>query len=129
MRFRLAETVYICSDPMLKEAFGYDSATNMADAILARTYVYPPNIDQATREICKECARIRMMIPTDSVSTHLSKEDWQYQWKGRRESTSSSDGFHFGHYIAGIQSDHISHFHALKVTLGVVHARLGQNLV
>jgi hypothetical protein len=82
MRFRLAEAVYICSDPMLKEAFGYDPATNMADAILAGTYVYPPKIDQAMREICKECACIRMMIPKDSVSKHLSKKDWQYQWKG-----------------------------------------------
>jgi hypothetical protein len=58
------------------------------------------------------------MIPKDSVSTHLSKEDWQHQWKGCRESTlSSKSGLHFGHYIAGIQSDHISHFHALKAAL------------
>jgi hypothetical protein len=79
LRFRLAEPVPICSDPLLREAFGYNLATNMADVILAETYVYPPNFDQATREICKECACIRLMIPKDSVSTHLSKEDWQYQ--------------------------------------------------
>ncbi len=30
---------------------------------------------------------------------------------------SSESGLHFGHYIAGIQSDHISHFHALKAAL------------
>jgi hypothetical protein len=72
LRFRLAEAAPICSDPMLKKAFGYNLATNMADAILARTYIYPPSFDQAMREICKECARIRLMIPKDSDSTHLS---------------------------------------------------------
>ncbi len=78
MRFRLAEAVPISSDPMLREVFRYNAATpNMADGILAGTYVYvyPPNFDQVTREICKEYAHIRLMIPKDSVSTHLSKED------------------------------------------------------
>jgi hypothetical protein len=48
----------------------------------------------------------------------MSREDWQIQWVGRKESISSSEsGLHFGHYIAGTRSDHISHFHALKATL------------
>jgi hypothetical protein len=80
--------------------------------------VYPPDFDQATKEICEECARIRVMIPQDSLDTLITKEDWQCQWRGRRELTSSSEsGLHFGHYIAGISSDHISYFHALKATL------------
>jgi hypothetical protein len=58
------------------------------------------------------------MIPKDTISTHVTKEDYQRQLKGRRESTSSSiSGKHFRHHIAGTQSDHISHFHALKATL------------
>jgi hypothetical protein len=58
------------------------------------------------------------MIPKDTISTHVTKEDYQRQWKGHRESTSSLiSGKHFAHYITGIQSDHISHFHALKATL------------
>ena len=58
------------------------------------------------------------MIPKDTISTHVTKEDYQRQWKGRRESTSLSiSGKHFGHYIVGTQSDHISHFHTLKATL------------
>jgi hypothetical protein len=70
------------------------------------------------REICEECTRICCMIPKDTISTHVSKEDYQRQWKGHRELTSLSIlGKHFGHYIAGTQSDHISHFHALKATL------------
>jgi hypothetical protein len=41
LRFRLAEAAPICSDPMLREAFVYNLATNTADAILVGTYVYP----------------------------------------------------------------------------------------
>jgi hypothetical protein len=33
----------------------------------------------------------------------------------------SISGKHFGHYILGTQSDHISHFHALKATLIMKH--------
>lgn len=86
--------------------------------ILDGTYEYPPDFDQATKEICKECARIWVMIPQDSLDTKITKEDWQGQGKEKRESTSSSEsGLHFGHYIAGISSDHVSYFHALKATL------------
>ncbi len=77
LHFRLAEAVSICSDPMLKEAFGYNATTKMVQAILVGTYQYPPNFDQVTKELCEECSRIRVMIPQDSVCTHLSKEDWQ----------------------------------------------------
>jgi hypothetical protein len=58
------------------------------------------------------------MIPQDSLDTLITKKDWQRQWRGRRELTSSLEsGLHFGHYIEGISSDHISYFHALKATL------------
>jgi hypothetical protein len=55
------------------------------------------------------------------------------QWRGKRESMSSSEsGLHFGHYIAGLQSDHLSYFHALKATLiiwrGVVLDRWARGL-
>jgi hypothetical protein len=134
MKFRLAEAAPICSDPVLRKAFGYIAATDMVDVILAGTYIYPSNFDQAIRKFCKECAPIHLMIPKDSVSMHLSKEDWQYQWKGRQESTSSSEsGLHFGHYIARIQSDQISHFHDLKATLimkrGIVLKRWARGLL
>jgi hypothetical protein len=103
---------------MLHEAFGPNAITDTAHTILAGTCVYPPDFDQATREICKECVCICMMILQDSVSIHISNEDWQRQWKGRQESTLSLElGLHFGHYIVGTQFEHTSHFHALKATL------------
>ncbi len=73
------------------------------------------------------------MIPKDSLNITVSKEEWRGQWKGRRESSSSLEsGLHFGHYIAGCGSDHISYFHALKATLimqrGVVLEQWGCGL-
>ena len=116
-QFFLAGNAPICTGG-LRGWFGYNAVTRTAQAILAGTYVYPPDFDQATREICEECARIRVMIPRDSLNTLLTKEDWRCQWQGRQESTSSSEsGLHFGHYIVGISSGHISYFHALKATL------------
>jgi hypothetical protein len=47
----------------------------------------------------------------------LPKEDWRHQWRGMCKSTLSSEsGLHFGHYL-GVESDYISHFHALKASL------------
>ena len=76
---------------------------------------------------------MRSKIPKDSLNILIMKEEWQQQWEGRHESTSTSElGLHFGHYIAGIKSDHISHFHALKAPFtlkwGVVLDRLSRGL-
>jgi hypothetical protein len=73
------------------------------------------------------------MVPKDSLDLSITRHDWRWQWKGRRESTSSSEsGLHFGHYIAGCNSDYIAHFHALKATLiinrGIVLDRWARGL-
>ncbi len=132
-RFFLVEDTPICSGP-LRGQFGYNAVTKTAKAILSGQYAYPPEFNQATQEICKECTRICCMIPKNSISTHVTKEDYQGQRKGHRESTSSLiSGKHFGLYIPGIQSDHISHFHALKATLimkrGIVLDRWARGLL
>jgi hypothetical protein len=77
-QFFLAENAPICSGG-LQGWFGYNAVTKTAWAILDGTYVYPSNFDQATKEICKECARIRVMISQDSLNTLLTKEDWRRQ--------------------------------------------------
>ncbi len=80
------------------------------------------------------CLTANPLITEGQAHTHThTKEDWQHQWRGRRELTSSLEsGLHFGHYIAGISSDHISHFHALKATLvlrrGIVLERWARGL-
>jgi hypothetical protein len=99
-RLFLAEAAPICTSK-LRGQFGYNAVTRTAKAILDRTYVYPKFFDQARKEICLECAHIRSMIPKDSLNTTITKEEWRGQWKGQRESTSSSESDqHFGHYIA-----------------------------
>ena len=131
-RFFLAETAPICSGALCGQ-FGYNATSRTAKAILDGTYKFPPNFDQATKEILLECVRIRVMIPINSLNMLITKEEWKQQWRGRRESTSSSElGLHFGHSIAGIASDHISYFHALKASLiirrGVVLDRWARGL-
>jgi hypothetical protein len=59
-----------------------------------------------------------LTVPKDSLDLSITRHDWRRQWKGRQELTSSLEsGLHFGHYIAGCDSDYIAHFHAFKATL------------
>ncbi len=116
-RFFLAKDAPICQGK-LRGWFGYNSVSETAGAVLDGTFVYPNNFNEATKEICRECAAIRALIPINLLNILITKENWQQQWRGCRESTSSSEsGLHFGHYLAGILSSHISHFHALKALL------------
>ncbi len=56
-RFYLTEDAPICSGP-LRGAFGYNSVTPTAKAILEGTYNYPPDFDEVTKEILQECTLI-----------------------------------------------------------------------
>jgi hypothetical protein len=72
-RFFLAEAAPICTGN-LRGKFGYNAVTRTTKAILNGTYNFPPDFDQATKEICEECARIREMIPIDSMDIIITKE-------------------------------------------------------
>jgi hypothetical protein len=131
-RFYLAEEAPLCSGP-LRGQFGYNAITPTARAILAGTYQYPPEFDEATKEILKECAKIRLLIPKDSVTTRITKDDWHRHWSMAKESTSSSaSDRHFGHYKAGLRSEYIAYLHALQATLitrrGIVLDRWSKGL-
>jgi hypothetical protein len=56
-QFFLAEAASICTGRP-RGQFGYNAVTRTAKAILKGSYVYPEDFDQATKEICLECARI-----------------------------------------------------------------------
>ncbi len=79
-RFYLAEEAPMCSGS-LRGTFGYNSVTPMAEAILEGTYQYPPEFDEATKEILQECALIRLQVPNNSVSTTITPDDWSNQWR------------------------------------------------
>jgi hypothetical protein len=100
-RFYLAEAAPACNG-QLRRLFGYNATTITAKRILEGNYPYPEDFDQAPREICEECARIRLLVPPNSLNLSITRHDWRRQWKSRRESASSLEsGLHFGHYIAG----------------------------
>jgi hypothetical protein len=86
--------------------------------ILEGTFKYPPDFDEATKEILQECARIGLLVPKDMVGTGITKEDWHNYWGQTKEETSSLvSGRHFGHYKAGLRSVYISYLQALQATL------------
>jgi hypothetical protein len=52
------------------------------------------------------------------VATTITREAWQGHWSKSKEKTAASfSGCHFGHYIVGMRSDHITYLHALDATL------------
>ena len=131
-RFVLAEDAPLCQRP-LRGMFGYCAVSITAQSILSGKYNYPDNFDQATREILEECARIRLTIPIDAVSTVISPTQWASHWRKAKETTSSSiSGRHFGHYKAGTKSPYICYLQALLATLiakqGIVLDRWAQGL-
>jgi hypothetical protein len=56
----------------LRGKFGYNANTKIARAVLAGSYEYPPDFDQATREIFEEYAEIWFTIPVDLVVTTIT---------------------------------------------------------
>eukprot|EP00956_Cyclotella_meneghiniana_P004926 scaffold6070_cov41-Cyclotella_meneghiniana.AAC.5 len=116
-RFYLAEQAPVCKG-RLRGDFGYMANTSAAKEVLAGEYDFPLDGHQGTKDIFDEVARIRSIVPENSVSTDLRRPAWKEKWRGSSEKTSSSlSGLHFGHYIAGASSEVISHHHALKATI------------
>jgi len=112
-RYNLAEEAPICQGG-LRGQFGYISTLPTAKAVLDGTYNFPPDIDVVTKELFKEIANICLIVPLNSVTGVILREQWQKRWKKVKEDTSSSySGLHFGHYIAGADCNYISQFHAL----------------
>jgi len=71
-RFHLAEEAPVCQG-QLRQDLGYNAVSETARAILDDTYMYPASFDQATKELCQECARIRKIVPKDSVRIKIMK--------------------------------------------------------
>ncbi len=116
-RFYLAEDAPICKGQLRKD-FGYNGISTTAQAVLDGNYQFPDEFDAATRELCEECARIRLNVPKNSICTTINKDEWRDHWKRAKEDTSSSfSGRHFGHYKGGRTSDYISHFQAVLSSL------------
>ena len=83
-RFYLAEDAPICKGK-LREDFGYNGTSTTAQAVLDGNYQFPDEFDAATRELCVECARIRLNVPKNSICTTINKDKWRDHWKRAKE--------------------------------------------
>jgi hypothetical protein len=94
-RYNLAEEAPICKG-FLKGQLRYISTLPAARSVLDGSYDFPPDIDKVTKEFFKECAKIQLIVPANSVTGIISRKRWQQQWKKVKEDTSSSpSGLHF----------------------------------
>jgi hypothetical protein len=117
--FYLAEQAPVCQG-RLRGYFGYMANTRAAQEVLAGTYVPDEDTHYGTLDLFDEITNLRAVIPKDSVNCLVKHPLWRKKWKKKREETSSSEsGLHFGHYIAGADSDLISYCHALLAWLAL----------
>jgi hypothetical protein len=87
--FHLAKLAPLCSGT-LRGTFGYNAICQTSHEILEGTYIYPPDFDQATKEILQECAVIRLQISKSLVNSMIAKENWGNHWGRAKEESSSS---------------------------------------
>ena len=67
-----------------------------------------------------EIARVREIVPADSVSSTITGQQWSAYWTRAKEETSSSEsGLHFGHQIASAHSPLLSHLHATRCSIAL----------
>jgi len=121
-RYTLAREAPICNGELFQD-FGYLANTPASNAVLDGTYTMPPESDQTTAKLFEEIAKIRALIPKDSVSIKITPNQWKRYWQVVNEETSSSEsGLHFGHYKVGRLSDIIAHYHTARGTVTLAHA-------
>jgi hypothetical protein len=75
-RYNLAEEAPMCQGK-LRGQFDYTSTSPTTKTVLAGTYNFPPDMDAATRELFKEIAQIRSIVPPNSITGAISRERWQ----------------------------------------------------
>ncbi len=118
-RYKLAEEAPICKRS-LRRQFGYMLTLPTARSVLDGSYDFLPDIDEATKELFEECAKILSTVPANLVTGIISQERWQQRWKKVKEDTSLSPSrLHFGNDIAGANCNYVSQFHALRVSLAL----------
>jgi hypothetical protein len=121
-QYTLAGEAPICNGELF-HGFRYCANTPASRVVLDGTYVAPSTSDTATRDLFAEIAAIHRLIPANSVPIVITPEQWKQYWRVINKETSSSEsGIHFGHYIMGVMSDIISHYHASRVLVTLAHA-------
>ena len=74
--YNLAKEAPICQG-VLHGQFGYTATSPTAQSVLDGTYNFPPDIDDATRELFEEIVHICSKMLSDSVNGLILQECWQ----------------------------------------------------
>jgi hypothetical protein len=131
-RFQLALVAQCHCGTFFKDV-GHLADGPAAQQILEGTYVYPPNLDPATRLLFKEASHTYAILAPMEIATYVTVEDFQHFWQTARERTGLSfSGLHFGHYIAASFYPNLFVLHAAKLSIcarnGEPLARWGKGL-
>jgi hypothetical protein len=70
-RYNLAKEAPLCQET-LRAQFGYTPTSPTARSVLDGTYNFPPDMDDAIRELFEEIAHICSKVPSDSVNGLIS---------------------------------------------------------
>ena len=102
--------------------------TQAAQALLRGEYSFPNDCDQATKDLLREVAAIKLEHShLTGPHTNITSEDFTQFWKSAKERTSSSkSGRHFGHYKAVCDSPLLVSLHVRSVNLA---ANRGESLL
>ncbi len=107
-----------CHRGTFYEDIGHLADGPVAQQILEGTYVYPSDLDPATRLLFEEAAATYAALSPTEVATYVTVEDFQHFWQTAREHTGSSyNGLHFGHYIEASFCPDLSSLHAAKLSI------------
>ena len=116
-RFSAADSADVCNGALF-ELLGYSANTETAVEILEGRFVPPADTPASTRLILEEVGRIWAKMGTSEVDIVVTREDFQYYWRRKKERTSSSySKVHIGHYASCAHSDFLSEVLAKKLTL------------
>jgi hypothetical protein len=114
-RFQLA-LVAQCHRSSFFKDIGHLADRPVAQQILEGTYVYPLDLDHATRLLFEEATATYATLSPTQVATYITVKDFQHFWQTAKERTgSSSSGLHFGHYIAASFCPNLYSLHAAKL--------------
>ena len=116
-RFGSAGSADVCNGALF-ELLGYSADTETAVKILEGTWTPPPLTPPTTILILEEVAKIWKKMADREVDIVVTRDDFQYYWRRKREKTSSSySRVHMGHYVSCSYSKFLSEVHALKLSL------------
>ncbi len=130
--FQLA-LVAQCHQGTFFEDVGHLADGPVAQQILDGTYVYPPDLDPATRLLFEEASATYAALSSTMIATYVTPKDFQHFWQTAREQMGLAySRLHFGHNIAASYCSDLSLLHAAKLLIcarnGVPLARWGKGL-